>query len=261
MPEIGTKLPGGITVPACESYPAQAPDVKIRLPFGITLANVRASMDAHVSTSDMLMGFVGQIQPSLSPFMNVLVLADAAKTLFDCINAIKKAVSRLSVGPIIECLRDLAKVLPQLVQLVPPISYVGPVIDITLTAALLMDALIEQLLTAVVVTAEISGDFSVDLGLNPALETFGICIGEDSQLQLDALAQATRTISPLFNITGTLLGLIDLPGISKFVQPIKDVTALLGDLQATDITADLEPDLRDVQALLRELVRVLNTLG
>jgi hypothetical protein len=252
MPEIITKAPPPPLLPSCESYPPPASELKMRLPFGLNIQAIRRSFVQYADADDMISQFLAQIQPALSPFMSVLVLAALAKAFYDFSKSVKEAVSSLSPDPIIEAIEKIVVLLPKLLEFIPPLNYIPPIIDITVLVLDLLDVAITSLLR-VLETEILKQAFIQAAETNETLEYFTECIDALVDAQKDGFASSIVAAAPIFCILAQLLDLIDIEELREFIEPLREIVGLLSGVTADNVNPLLADVLRDVQDLLREI--------
>ena len=260
MPEIATTLLPKPTLPDCVGIPQQAEKLSLRLPFGLRLDSIRQSLTSFQPTDELLMSFMGQIQPALTPIKMVLTLAKIAKAMADCVEAVKDAVSSLSPGPIIECIENLVTILPKLLEFVPPLSYIPTLVDLVLTIISILDAFIGAVDAAIAASLRVA-DFSGAVEANPILQAYEACVEREAEATSEGIAFAVEAFSPLFGILAEFLDIVGIGPVKKYVEPMQQTAEAFASLDASDVGAPLQERLRDTQAILREIGSVLRPFG
>lgn len=256
MPEIVTPPPPPRILPECDVPPPAAGELKMRLPFGLNIQAIQDSFLRHMDADDAIMKFIAQIQPALSPFMSVLVLAALAKAFYDFSKAAKEAVTSLSPDPIIEAIEKIVVLLPKLLEFIPPLNYIPPVIDLVVLVLTLLDAAISALIT-VLETEILKNAFEEALRKNQLLGEFQECLDAGIELQKRGFAGSMVATAPIMCILAQLLDLLDFEPIKKYIQPLRDIVAALNGVTADDVNPDLADFLIEVQDFLREIRQAL----
>jgi len=252
MPEIVTKAPVPPVLPECASYPPAASELKLRLPFGLNIKAMRKSFVQHADADDAINQFLAQIQPALSPFMSVLVLAALAKAFYDFSKSVKEAITSLSPDPVIEAIEKIVVLLPKLLEFIPPLNYIPPIIDITVLVLDLMDVTITSLLR-VLETEILKAAFLQAANTNETLAYFSGCIDALEDAQKEGFASSIVAAAPIMCLLSQLIDLIDIKELKEFVEPLRDAVRALSGVTASSVNPQLADILRDVQDLLREL--------
>jgi hypothetical protein len=262
MPEIDYQLRAKLDLPACIGFPKQAGELKLRLPFGITLASIRDSTLWFQSAGQLVSRFIGQLQPVLAPLMSILIIVDAIKKIAGFLQAFVDALGPPpDVALILEALEAVLEAVIKLAVLVPPFNYIPPIVDLAIAITLLLEAIIGSV-DQVILATQRQLDFEASVDLNPLLGEYSDCVLSSVTAQTDGVAFVARTSASLFFVLGSFLDLIgDVPGVKDLVKPVKDVVDIMANLQSEDITPDLVPVLKDVQNVLTQVRVTLEPLA
>jgi hypothetical protein len=265
MPEIITELEEKLEALECTFTPGPPPAYCLRLPFGIEICTGRAKALDFEGLEDQLLRFVGMLQPLLTPLMLILILASLVKLLIDCVKSVADAVSSLSPKPIYDCLDKIARMLPVLMHLIPPLNYIRTIIDVVRIVVALMDALIESIILTIEKATRVL-QFQTDVDILPDLGRYRNCIDLEIDAQYQQLAAALRTSGPLFKVLAQFLELLELPGLDTFITPLREAAETLAGIQADQMGSDSEVgallvDLRNIRVVLGDLERALAPFG
>jgi hypothetical protein len=262
MPEIATAPLPPLELPSCNSVPPPPPQLELDVPFAGKLKSIPNSIRNFQSSDDVLMQFMGQVQTVLAPFMGILALARALQVLFSCMEAIKEAVSKLSPKPIVDCLKEIAKVIPLVFQFIPPLNYVPPYIDIALLSATSIIELITTIQESIQAALDLA-EFEENKAQIPQLSNFEGCVNANEESRKEQIAGAVNGLGPFLDVFVRGLEAIQdqLPPVEPFVDKIKEPVESLRGTGAADVGEDLIEILDLLKDILIELRDVLDQLG
>jgi hypothetical protein len=255
MPELTKTLEKALESFECDSTPMPPDTICIRLPFGIKICSGRTSIFKYEGPDVILLNLLKHLQNMISPLMAILIIASIVKAIVDCIKAIPDAISSLSIGPIIECLQKLAKVLPQLFEYIPPFSYIPLLVDFVRAIIYFVDTLIE-IIQLVLISARSAINFRVKVELLPGLGKYQGCIDDEVAALYQQIADALNASGPIFMVLAKMLDLINIGPLKKFVQPLVDVAEWMDDITAGNadtIDQQVIDKLEEVRTILREV--------
>lgn len=259
MPDIGTKLEAVPVIPLCICVPPPVPPIEMSLPFGISVSATQSvGLPAPVAN---LVGFINQLNPLMAPLFPVLRIIDLAMALVGSVKAVPDAIASLSPGPIIEALEKLAAVIPPVLALVPPFSYLKMVQDLLYFCIQLLFSIkysLEELLSLdpASMLAAVGGNVS-----------YQCCVNQNIETQMKLFLESNKGITAVFKILAALLEVLKFPGIEKYIDIIVKIPELLagGSLEASlsgaieasgEVSAELQAAL-DFVASLGVAVNVL----
>lgn len=250
MPEIETPFGTIPEIPVCVCVPPPAEEVCIDFPVIGRVCSSRASFQFE-GLDGLLMRFTGNLQPLLAPLMPILVLISIVIALIDCVKAIPKAISRLSPEPILDCIKRLVELFPQLASYIPPLNYLVLTQNVILFMITLLQALIDSL------EALFNIDIDLELDLLPDNDNYRCCLDANIRAQLDQIAAALRMSGPLFQVVAELLKLLAFPGTEKYIQPLIDGAEFLAGVDSVDLDPGVIDILKDMQKALEAVHTVL----
>lgn len=250
MPEIVTPLGAIPSIPECICIPQPMEKVCITFPVAGQICST-SGFDFR-PPSEVLLGFLGNLQPLMAPLMPILRLLSVAIALIDCIKAIPDAIGSLSPGPVIDCIDHLVELIPGLLEFIPPFSYIALMRSIVFFLINLLQAIIE------VLTEVLTLNVSVELEGLPDNDQFRCCLDANINSRLNQFSAALQPTGPLFQIVAQVLKILALPGTEDYIQPIIDAAEFLSGSTVSGISPDLLSALQDVQNVL---VAVHSVLG
>ena len=207
-------------------------EICIELPGGVTLC---ASADVEYGDpAAIFRGLLGELNAAMTPLTPFFNILDVVKKIFECIEAIKDAITQLNPEPIISCLPNLAAAVDKLLKLLPIYS-VPSMIRSILTAIILgleglKDEISALILSAArVLAAELRG---AELG-NAELIFIADCAQTEFDIEFQNFNESIKPLSRLIGLMNTFLELAGLPCIKIPLGPAAEISdAILDVIQA-----------------------------
>lgn len=157
------------------------------------------------------------LNSALSPLVPVFLIIDALLAVRDCLEAIPKAISKVSPSPVIDCLKDLANKMAQLIKLIPQTSV--PIMIVMILDAIIafLNGYLAELQTLLarldaIIEAETR---AAQLG-NQQLQLLLDCARENIDAEV---ANLNRAADPLNRLIGVLNALLELAGLPCIPAP------------------------------------------
>lgn len=200
-----TAIPGGL----CISFPG-----------GVTMcasAGIRTG-----DTAAMMESFFGQINAALMPLAPFFNVIDVIQAIFNCINAIPKAIS---VPPDITalpmCIKQLGEAISKLLAMLPPLSIPKLVKGILIAVALALTSMKQEIQALITQNARIvaAATLAAEPG-NIQLQTVVDCATGNFSTTLENL---NASMAPLNRLIGILNILLKLVPSSPQVPSIADL--------------------------------------
>ena len=254
MPEIVTPLAAVPLAPDCVCVPPPPTKLCIDFPVVGEICTNRTTFN-YQSLSGLLLQFTGSLQPLLAPLMPILVLVSLAIALVDCVKAVPKAVSRLSPGPVLDCIDELLKILPKLLAFIPPLNYIALIRTIVFFLITLLQSIIDAL------------DNILDINIDDALaglpnDQYRCCLNANVDAHINQVLASIEPVAPIFSLVAEVLKILAIPGTEKFIGPIIDAASLLSGATNVEVSEDLINALQAMQNALNAIHTVLGgTLG
>ena len=241
--------------------PIPLPDLmSVTMPGMGELTFLRDSLDKAPRPSELILKALNNLAPALAPIYGFLRILDVNIALFNCTQAMKKAVLQLSPKPIIDCLPKLVKAVTALAPLIPPLSYVTMVVDmVTMARALVADMLSYIAELDAQITAINQMYLDAQTNNDNALLVIANCAKASINAESEGIMQIMVVIG---KVTAVMLQTLDvisstLPGpASKKVDEIKkQLTGVQA--TATGVTLTDFPPLGQMQQVLVLLHTIL----
>jgi hypothetical protein len=245
----------------CIPIPEIPAKYSINMPGMGELVYLRDSLERMPRLSEIILKLLNAIQPALSPIYTVLKILDALQAVFNCLLAVKDAITTLNPGSIIRCFQKLYAAFAALLPLFPPLTYVRMVVDIVVLIRYLLD---DVIYTFGLIDAEIT---SVKAVLSSAIENNDTVLFEIGQCRANDIQQATAGIKQILEVIGKTIGLLftimDLmaavipgPAGEKIEEAKETLAEITGQLDTTQSVGDFPP----LGALLDALTKLRNLL-
>ena len=106
----------------CVEMPSVPTIDDICFPGGFCLSYVWDSINKIPTAADIGMDFFSQIGPALAPLVPLFDIVDTALAIFRCVKAVPDAITSLDPSELLACLPALAKLVDQLLKLIPQLS-------------------------------------------------------------------------------------------------------------------------------------------
>ena len=127
-----------LEIPALENFSVRMPG------YGVFEA-IRTTLQKVPSNCDLGIDLLALIQSALAPLRPFIDVLELLLAIVNCIFAIKTAVTRLSPGPIVGCLRNLREALDKVLQHIPPIPWLRMIADILRLLIITVNCLLDLL--------------------------------------------------------------------------------------------------------------------
>lgn len=212
------------------------------LPGGLCLSYVWDGISKVPSGSDLPMDFFSQIGPSLAPFKTVFDILDTVLATYRCVKAIPDAITSLDPSELLNCLPALAKLIDQLLKLIPQLS-IPKMIKVALNhlATLLrgiatdfsdVDRRLQTIASQIDRAAELN---------DPKMNGFLVCSQQDINNTVLSTSQALKGIGRIVLLLNIFMGMIggqEIPCFGSLIENNLD--------QGYDVLVDILNSLADI---------------
>ena len=234
----------------CLTLPAIPTLDKICLPGGVCLDYVWDAIGKIPSAADISLDFFSQIGPAMTPLLPFFNILDVVVQLFNCLQAIPDAITKLDPSELLQCIPALAELVDQLLKLIPQLSLPKMIKAALTNMALLMEGIaadVRYLESQLQRCADMI-DRAAQLG-DHVLNGFIVCAQADIRTTMSATAEALRGIGSIVLILNILLGLFGGPEIPCFGDLLNDNLD-----QGFDVLVDL---LTGIAEVLRDIAAAI----
>lgn len=224
----------------------------ICFPGGFCLSYIWDGINKIPHLADMPMDFFSQIGPAMAPLSPLFNILDTVLAIFRCVKAVPDAITSLDPTELLNCLPALAKLVDQLLKLIPQLSVPKMVIATIRAIAALLRGIAADLLYILSQSQRITAMIDRAADLNDVkMEGFLVCAQNDLNQSVMSTAEALKGIGRFILLVNIFIGLIggeeipclgDLIGdnIADGIQVVVDLLIMLADL--LDDLADAIPD-------------------
>lgn len=219
----------------------------ICFPGGLCLSYVWDSIGKIPSGADMMVDFFSQIGPAMAPMKPFFDMLDTVMQIFKCLQAIPKSIMTLDPGKLLDCFPALAKLVDQLLKLIPQLSIPKMIKAILKNLASMIKSIAAEL-------EYINREFEkIARGIERAaslsdvkMNGFLVCAQKDLNDSVFSTAEALKGIGRIILLVNIFIGLIGAEPIPCF-----------GTLISSNIGAGLDV----VIDLLETLATILETMA
>lgn len=233
----------------CLTLPTVPTLDKICLPGGVCLDYIWDAIGKIPGAADVSLDFFSQIGPAMTPLLPFFNILDVVVQLFNCLQAIPDAITKLDPSELLQCIPALAELVDQLLKLIPQLSLPKMIKAILVNMALLLESVaadVRYLESQLQRCADMI-DRASDLN-DHVLNGFIVCAQADIRGTLSATAQALRGIGSIVLILNILLGLFGGPEIPCFSDIFDNLD--VGFDAIVDLLAGVAGVLRDIAAAI-----------
>jgi hypothetical protein len=233
----------------CLTLPTVPTLDKICLPGGVCLDYIWDAIGKIPGAADVSLDFFSQIGPAMTPLLPFFNILDVVVQLFNCLQAIPDAITKLDPSELLQCIPALAELVDQLLKLIPQLSLPKMIKAILTNMALLLESVaadVRYLESQLQRCADMI-DRASDLN-DHVLNGFIVCAQADIRGTLSATAQALRGIGSIVLILNILLGLFGGPEIPCFSDIFDNLD--VGFDAIVDLLAGVAGVLRDIAAAI-----------
>ena len=225
---------------------------EICFPGGFCLSYIWDAIGKIPGLADMPMDFFSQIGPAMAPLAPFFNLLDTILAIFRCLEAIGDFATSLDPSGIFECFPALAKLIDQLLKLIPYLSLPKMVKSIIKALAMLLRGIASDLRYIQSQVQRILDMIDRAATINDAtLDGILVCSQKTVEDTVMSTAEALKGIGRIILLVNILMGLFGGPEIPCFGELIGDniaegfdfIVDLLTTLaQILDEIADAIPD-------------------
>lgn len=235
----------------CIALPAIPTADDICLPGGFCLSYVWDGINKIPTAADVGMDFFSQIGPALAPLVPLFNVIDTAITIFRCVKAIPDAITSLDPSELIKCLPVLAKLVDQLLKLIPQLSIPKMVKTVLNNLAAMLESFATELFSLKHLAERIAAgiDRAADLQ-DVKMNGFLVCAQGDLEDTVLSTSEALKGIGRIILLVNIFMGLIgaeEIPCFGSLIEDNLDDLELLSDLfyslaEVLRIMASVIPD-------------------
>ncbi len=223
----------------------------ICLPGGMCLSYVWDGIGKIPSVADVSLDFYSQIGPALTPLKPLFDILDTVLAIFRCVKAIPDAITSLDPRELLNCFPALAKLIDQLLKLIPQLSIPKMIKAALKNMGKLLRAIasdIEYIKSQLQRIADMI-DRAADLN-DVKMNGFLVCAQQDVQDSVMSTAEALKGIGRIVLLLNIFIGMIggeEIPCFGSIVEDNLDSLDVIIDLLTTlaellDTMADAIPD-------------------
>lgn len=218
----------------------------ICFPGGFCLSYVWDSIGKIPTAADIGMDFFSQIGPALTPLVPLFNVLDTALAMFRCIKAIPDAITSLDPSELLNCLPALAKLVDQLLGLIPQLS-IPKMIKAALTnLAMMLESIAGEFSYLQSQLQRIADMVDRAAELNDVkMNGFLVCAQNDLQDTVLSTSEALKGIGRIILLINIFIGLIGGEEIPCFGSLIEDNIS-----EGFDVVIDLLLSLAEVLRIM-----------
>jgi hypothetical protein len=195
----------------------------ICFPGGFCLSYIWGAIDKIPHMSDISLDFFSQIGPALAPLKPLFDILDTVLAIFRCVKAIPKVITELDPTELLNCFPALAKLIDQLLKLIPQLSIPKMVKAIIKNLAKLLRAVASDLRYIQSQLQRIADMIDRAANLNDVkLNGFLVCAQGTANDAAMSTAEALKGIGRIVLLVNILIGLFGGPEIPCFGSLISD---------------------------------------
>lgn len=234
----------------CFNMPDLSKIDDICFPGGFCLSYVWDAIGKIPTGADMATDFFSQIGPAMAPLKPFFDMLDTVIQIFKCLQAIPDAIMSLDPGKILDCFPALAKLIDQLLKLIPQLSIPKMIRSILNTLATLLrsiagefeylDREIKRIARAIDRAAQLN-----DVKMNGFL----VCAQNDLESSIMSTAEALKGIGRIILLVNIFIGLIGAEPIPCFGSLISDNAS-----KGLDVIIDLLNTLADILSAMASAI-------
>lgn len=224
----------------------------ICFPGGFCLSYVWDSINKIPTAADMSMDFFSQIGPALSPLVPLFDVIDTSLAIFRCVKSIPDAITSLDPSELLSCLPALAKLVDQLLNLIPQLSIPKMIKAALNNLAAMLEGIAAEFLYLQSQFQRIADmvDRAAELQ-DVKMNGFLVCAQADLQDTVQSTSEALKGIGRIILLINIFIGLIGGEEIPCFGSLIEDnisegfdvlVEIFLSLAEVLRIMADAIPD-------------------
>jgi hypothetical protein len=225
----------------------------ICFPGGFCLSYIWNAINKVPHLSDISLDFFSQIGPALAPLKPLFDILDTVLAIYRCVKAIPKCITELDPSELLACFPALAKLIDQLLKLIPQLSIPKMVKALIHNLAKLLRAVAADLRYIQSQLQRIADMIDRAANLNDVkLNGFLVCAQGMANDSVMSTAEALKGIGRIVLLINILMGLFGGPEIPCFGSLMSDNIAegfdILVELltmlaEILDEIADAIPDL------------------
>jgi hypothetical protein len=222
----------------------------ICFPGGFCLSYVWDAINKIPTAADMSMDFFSQIGPALSPLVPLFDVIDTALAIFRCVKAIPDAITSLDPSELLNCLPALAKLVDQLLKLLPQLSIPKMIKTALKNLAALLEGIAAELLYLQSQLQRIADQIDRAAELNDVkMNGFLVCAQNDLQDTVLSTSEALKGIGRIILLINIFVGLIGGEEIPCFGSLIEDNIS-----EGFDVVIDLLLSLAEVLRIMSDAI-------
>lgn len=233
----------------------------ICFPGGFCLSYVWDGIGKIPTGADIAIDFFSQIGPAMAPMKPFFDMLDTVLQIFKCLQAIPDAIMSLDPGKILECFPALAKLIDQLLKLMPQLSIPKMIRSILKNLAFLLRSIASEFRHIEKQLQKIARGIDRAASLNDVkMNGFMVCAQNDlneSVLSTSAALKGIGRIILLVNIFIGLIGAEPIPCFGSLIESniddgfdvVIDLLMTLADLLETMASVIPDPDAALAKAL------------
>jgi hypothetical protein len=224
----------------------------ICFPGGFCLSYGWDAIGKIPSGADIAIDFWSQIGPAMAPLTPFFQALDTVLQIFKCLKAIPDAITSLNPSELLKCVPALAKLIDQLLGLIPQMSIPKMIKAALKNMAVMIRGIAQEFQTIQREIDRIQQSIERAADLNDvSMQGFLVCAQDDLQKNVDATSEALKGVGRiilLLNIFISLIGAEEIPcfgslidnNASEGLDVVIDLLLTLADL--LDLMAKVIPD-------------------
>lgn len=207
----------------------------ICFPGGFCLSYVWDGIAKIPTAADMSTDFFSQIGPAMAPLKPFFDMLDTVLQIFKCVTAIPKSILTLNPQELLDCFPTLAKLIDQLLKLIPQLSIPKMIKTILHNLAKLLRSIASELTYIQSQLQRIADmiDRAAQLG-DVKMNGFLVCAQSDLQDSVLSTSEALKGIGRVILLVNIFIGMIGAEPIPCFGSLIENNAA-----EGFDVVIDL----------------------
>jgi hypothetical protein len=251
-----------LTIQCVNPPPYRAPK-EITIPNLGVLEAAQAAISSIPDPADVAAQLMDKINLAMLPLRKYLQMVEGVVAIKQCIEAIPRAIIRVSPTPIYDCLKALVRALAPIIADIPPIPYIRAFLDIAEYMVDLIDSILELMqeldnridrLLDLRAFAQGIGDID--------LINFSNCGLKDVTLSMQQILDLLRYIQPVVNILlAVILRLLPTPAAQKASDELIAAAAAFPEAQNALADVDITvTGLPPLSGMLEAMARTRNAM-
>lgn len=215
---------------------------EICFPGGFCLSYVWDAIGKIPTGADIATDFFSQIGPAMAPMKPFFDMLDTVIQIFKCLKAIPEAIMSLDPGKILDCFPALAKLIDQLLKLIPQLSIPKMIRAILRNLSVLLRSIANEFEYIDRQIKRIARSIDRAASLQDVkMNGFLVCAQNDLNQSVLSTAEALKGLGRIILLVNIFIGLIGADPIPCFGSLIENNIS-----SGLDVVVDLLTTLADI---------------